>query len=192
MPWEKQFKRDEVLEKAMHAFWQHGYDGTSMKDLIACTGLNPGSIYASFGDKKNLFCQALEHYEAQSRDKFADFAANHSPRDAILAVFQNIADDTENGPEGSSCFLVNSVVDAGPKDDKIKQLTETGLSEFENFLKNMILAGQDSGDIDPDISPTNTARLLMGLVIGGRILARGHLDRVALEDFVRQADQILG
>ena len=49
MPWEKQFDHDEALSKAMGAFWAHGYEATSMQDLVDCMGVNRGSLYATFG-----------------------------------------------------------------------------------------------------------------------------------------------
>lgn len=55
MPWEKQFSPDDVLVKAMNAFWARGYESTSMQDLVACMGINRGSLYATFGDKRSLF-----------------------------------------------------------------------------------------------------------------------------------------
>ena len=62
MPWEKQFDPDTALDKAMQAFWAHGYDATSIQDLVDCMGINRGSMYATFGDKRSLFIQALNRY----------------------------------------------------------------------------------------------------------------------------------
>jgi AcrR family transcriptional regulator len=66
MPRPAQFKRDEVVEKAMRAFWDHGYGATSLADLVEVTDLNPGSLYAAFQSKEGLFLAALDHYGAQS------------------------------------------------------------------------------------------------------------------------------
>jgi len=192
MPWEKQFERDEVLEKAMQAFWQHGYDGTSMKDLIACMGINPGSIYATFGDKKNLYCQALEYYQHQSGELFADYEEKYSPRRAILALFEKIADDVRRGPEHRTCFLVNAVIEAAPKDQAIDKVAKTCLSDFEVFLQKLIKAGQDEGEIDPSLDVPKTSHVLLALIVGERVLARGHLADDAFDDFVSQVDKILG
>jgi len=50
-----EFDREEVLQKAIGVFWQKGYSATSIKNLVEATGLQPGSIYAAFGDKRGLF-----------------------------------------------------------------------------------------------------------------------------------------
>jgi len=176
----------------MQAFWHHGYDGTSMKDLISCMGINPGSIYATFGDKKNLYCQALEHYHAQSREMFREYEEKYSPREAILALFEKIAEDVRRGPEHRACFQVNSIVEAAPKDACIDKAVRAGMKEFEAFLQKLIEAGQDEGDIDPALDVEKTSHVLLALIVGERVLAGGHLEDRAFDNFVDHVDGLLG
>jgi AcrR family transcriptional regulator len=56
------FNREAALEKAMLAFWRHGYEGTSLAELTAALGVTPPSVYAAFGDKKHLFLEAVDLY----------------------------------------------------------------------------------------------------------------------------------
>src|SRR5450830_1442561 len=56
------FNADEILDKVVNVFWQHGYEGTSMATLMAATGLNKPSLYAAFGSKEELFRSALDRY----------------------------------------------------------------------------------------------------------------------------------
>ena len=63
MPWEKQFNKDEALDKAMQAFWMHGYEATSMQDIEVATGLRKQSLYRLFGDKHAMYLAALWSYE---------------------------------------------------------------------------------------------------------------------------------
>ena len=51
-----------ALNRAIGAFWNAGYSGTSLDDLAAATGMNRPSLYAAFGDKHALYVKALEHY----------------------------------------------------------------------------------------------------------------------------------
>ncbi len=191
MPWEKQFERDDALEKAMKAFWEKGYEGTSMKDLIGRMGLNPGSIYATFGDKKTLFCEALQYYQGQTRELFKTYEDTHTPRAAILAVFNDLVEDVRTGCDTQTCFLVNSIVEAAPKDPQIDQLAQAGVAEFEDFLQRMIKAGQETNEISPSVEVEKTARLLLGLITGGRVLGRVHFDANQMADFKDLAASLL-
>ena len=58
----REFDVEQVLEAAMQAFWANGYEGTSLTDLVAATGLMKGSLYQAFGDKHSLFIQTLNRY----------------------------------------------------------------------------------------------------------------------------------
>ncbi len=52
----------EVLDNAMEIFWEKGFNGVSMDDIVKHTGLNRRSMYALFKDKEGLFKDALDHY----------------------------------------------------------------------------------------------------------------------------------
>src|ERR1700712_5218443 len=56
------FDRAEALQKAMLLFWRHGYESTSLSDLTKGMGITPPSLYAAFGDKKQLFLEAVGQY----------------------------------------------------------------------------------------------------------------------------------
>ena len=55
----KAFDREEALEKAMYLFWAKGYEAASVRDLLAAMGINRGSMYATFGDKRSLFLETI-------------------------------------------------------------------------------------------------------------------------------------
>jgi AcrR family transcriptional regulator len=62
----REFDRDEALEHAMRLFWEHGYEQTSISQLTDAMGINSPSLYSAFGDKKQLFDEAVECYESGS------------------------------------------------------------------------------------------------------------------------------
>lgn len=54
---------DEIaLRQAMYAFWEYGYEGTSMRILMALMQINKASIYAAYGSKEALFKKTVEKY----------------------------------------------------------------------------------------------------------------------------------
>jgi TetR/AcrR family transcriptional repressor of nem operon len=55
----KEFERQQALEKAMETFWRYGYEGTSIQNLVESMGINRGSLYDTFGDKRSLFLAAI-------------------------------------------------------------------------------------------------------------------------------------
>ena len=60
----KEFDRTQALDKAMHLFWQQGYEATSMQDLCNHMGINRGSLYDTYGNKHSLFLEGIQRYIA--------------------------------------------------------------------------------------------------------------------------------
>lgn len=56
------FDKDEALTKAMHVFWEKGFEGTTMADLVQAIGIKAPSLYAAFGNKDALFSAVVLHY----------------------------------------------------------------------------------------------------------------------------------
>ena len=61
----REFEVDKALIQAMRVFWQHGYQGTSVGDLMKAAGVQKQSLYCAFGDKHSLFVKSIELYKNQ-------------------------------------------------------------------------------------------------------------------------------
>ncbi len=192
MPWEKQFNIDEALGKAMEAFWARGYEATSMQDLVECMGINRGSIYATFGDKRGLFIEALRRYDAIHRHDWAEaISLTRSPREAILGIFEDAIEVVLNTGARMGCLLVNTALELSPHDAEISRIVEHSFSEMETFFREKIEDGQDAGQIPATIDPTETARALLSLFIGLRVLARSRPDEAVLRSIAHQAEAMI-
>jgi len=87
--------------------------------------------------------------------------------------------------------LVNTAIELSPHDDEIAQVVANGLSETEAFFRDSVLEGQRVGDIPSHVDPAHTARALLGLLTGLRVLARGRPERPLLEALANQAAALL-
>ena len=188
MPWEKQFDSDAVLLKAMRAFWSRGYDATSMRDLVRSMGINRGSLYATFGDKRSLFIQALRRYDADHREAWvAALAAAKGPRDAILAAFEAAIRVAVDGGSRDGCLLVNTALECSPHDAEIAALVADALGEMEGFFRTMIERGRAAGEIPGRVRPAATASALLSLFVGLRVLSRSRPEPPLLRAVADQA-----
>src|ERR1700676_2679760 len=87
----KAFDPELAMQEAMEAFWERGYNATSVNDLLAEMKLNRGSLYGTFGDKKQLFLAALDRYAAQGFDALQEIldrpgSARENLRDWVRTV----------------------------------------------------------------------------------------------------------
>jgi TetR/AcrR family transcriptional repressor of nem operon len=193
MPWEKQYDETDVLERAMEAFWARGYEATSINDLVAATGINRGSLYAGFTDKRSLFLRALDHYDREHRRAFlCALERDYAPREAILAAFRQVVDSCEAGRNRKGCLLVNTAIELSPHDPDVERIVKAKLEEVETFFRTRIEAAQKEETIRPEIPAAEKAQVLFGLFIGLRIITRSRPDRVLMTSIVNQVEALLG
>lgn len=129
-----------ILENAMQVFWEKGYDGASMVDIMAATGMHKGSLYQTFGDKKSLFMAALELYlDGMYKQQLQIISEHSDPAEAIRAVLFGMVDFSSDC-DGSShgCMAVNSLVDSAPFDEDISQLLEAKHQRMINLMVDII------------------------------------------------------
>lgn len=192
MPWEKQFDIDQALGRAMDAFWARGYEATSMQDLVDCMGINRGSLYATFGDKRSLFIRALQRYAArQDQTRAERLAGPDSPRAAILATFNAAIEAALDAGSRDGCLLVNTALELSPHDPEISDIVGRSFAEMESFFARMIEAGQAGGEVSADVDADDTARALLSLFIGLRVLSRSRPEPVLLNSIAGQAAALL-
>lgn len=188
----REFSETVALQAAVDCFWRRGYEATSMRDLAASMGLTAPSLYNAFGDKQTLFARALERYlDGTTRDRLRRFETTLRPKEAILSFFAEIVDHSINDRERKGCFLVNSVLEVAPYQSDLGTVIAKQFGEIEAFFKRCIFSAQADGTVPLGIDANDTARLLLGVLLGVRVLARSTPDRSLLEGVVRPALALL-
>ena len=193
MPRKKQFGVDDVMQKAMVTFWDHGYRGTSLQDLVESMGINRASLYDTFGDKYNLFVETLHNYNRTFvKPVLTERIKMYSPRKAITGLFDDICGGIEKGEERNGCFIINTALELSPHDEKISKIVNRTFAYIEkNFFRKMIERGQASGEISKSVVSTTTARTLLNVLIGLRVLSRNNPEKALLNSVRYQVEALL-
>ena len=117
MPRQKEFDREAALDRAMSAFWTKGYAATSVEDLVAHMGIQRGSLYATFGDKRSLFLSTLDHYQrVVTRELFEVLEAPGSGLEAIRRFFRLRVEAALDRSRPAGCLVTNSAVELSRRD----------------------------------------------------------------------------
>jgi TetR/AcrR family transcriptional repressor of nem operon len=166
-----QFKREDVLEKAMRTFWNQGYRATSLADLVEVTDLNPGSLYAAFHSKEGLFLAALDHYGERSVARVErTLAEADSPLEGVRTYFRQLGEDAANPRAKRSCLLVNTVLELGRQNKTVHRRVTRHLDALEALFRRALEASQADGELSPDKDPEALAAFLMCNIWGLRVL----------------------
>ncbi|MDE0024562.1 MAG: TetR/AcrR family transcriptional regulator [Spirochaetaceae bacterium] len=192
MPRKKQFEVDAALTKAMREFWGRGYHPTSMQDLVDCMGIGRGSIYDTFGSKRGLFMRSLDRYIKLYASVFQDvLAKSTSPSESILNVFEDAIAALVVGGSRDGCFVINTAAELAAHDDEVAEVVTAMFRDTEQVFRALIEQGQELGEIPPTVDAVLTARSLLSLYIGLRILTRSNPDMSVLQAIKSQAGALI-
>ena len=163
----REFDIDEALDAAMGAFWEGGYEATSMANLMEAMDLQKGSIYKAFGDKHNLFVQALDRYLDAGYGKIRHaLEGAGSPTDGVkkwLCFVLGVCCE-QNTRRG--CFAVNAITELGPHDEGVAKRLKQHFDGIERLLANVIEQGQRRGEFRDDMSAAELSEFLNVYVTG--------------------------
>ncbi|SFK50247.1 transcriptional regulator, TetR family [Caulobacter sp. UNC279MFTsu5.1] len=175
-----EFDRDEAIGKAIAVFADHGYEGSSTAELLARMGIGRQSLYGAFGDKKRLFLQALERYNAGSLAQTeAALAVEDSPRAAIEAALLAFAVGPDVTPE-AGCLGVGSIAEFGRSDPDVNAINDAAGRRFKAAFAARLADGVAAGQFAPDLDPEAGAEFLLTVRAGLKVAARdgAGLDRL--------------
>jgi AcrR family transcriptional regulator len=174
------FDRDNVLEKAMLAFWETGYETTSISDLTAVMGVTAPSLYAAFGSKQQLFLEAMHRYvgdhnaleQAMSRGPTAHEAVAEMLRGA--AVFYT-SDTTPRG-----CLLASAAATGSPEAADVRVAVAAQRRAVRDIIICRIEADLAKRKMFPETPAAVLADLAIAVMQGMSVLARDGADRERL------------
>ena len=181
----KEFDPDTATQGAMEAFWEHGYAATSVNDLLSEMGLNRGSLYSTFGDKKQLFLAALEKYDEQNVVRFRQMLDRPSAK-AALREFLTVAADkctSEVGRRG--CLAGKAAMELAPHDPDIAAWLKKKHRRNVDIVSKTIQRGQRQGEIDCAHDPRALARFLLNGLAGLRLLGTCGPSEAEVQDVLR-------
>ncbi|KST62737.1 TetR/AcrR family transcriptional regulator [Mastigocoleus testarum] len=189
----KEFEREKVLGQAMETFWRYGYEGTSIQDLVQSMGINRGSIYDTFKDKRSLFKAALVHYS----DTFVSsmFAALRTPdasKQEIIDLFYELVEKAIIDSQYKGCLITNSVVEIGHHDPEIAAHLTEEIQKVEELLYEALVRAKKKGEIQANKDPRALARHLVCSLKGLRVISKINPEKEVLLDMVDVTLSVLG
>jgi TetR/AcrR family transcriptional repressor of nem operon len=188
----KDFDESEVLEKAIKLFWQKGYNGTSMQDLVDGLGISRSSIYDTFGDKHQLYLKALCTYRQKQliiRDQILH--ASVPAKAALRQLMDLTIDSMIRDKQHKGCFLVNSAVENASHDKETNAIVCENDREIENAFYEVIKRGQTNGEIASKQEPRALARFVFNNIVGIQVTAKSATDKAAFYDIVNLTMSVL-
>ena len=181
----REFERDVVLDRAMRVFWARGYEATSIEHLVARMGIQRGSLYATFGDKRALFFAAIERYDRVETSKLLATLEEPPSGKAAIQRFFRLKVELATAPgRPRGCLVTNSAAELASRDRGTGTRVGAVLTRLDAAFQRAVVRAQKAGEIDPRRNPRALARFLTSSAQGLSVMAKAFPDRAALDDIV--------
>jgi AcrR family transcriptional regulator len=184
----REFDTDAVLDRAIGVFSARGYHATSVGDLTEATGLASGSLYKAFGDKRGVFLAALERYktvrDAALREAIAPATCGRERLRLALAFY---ADASHGAPGRCGCLVVAGASELATFDEEAARWVVQALQRVEALLAGVLRDGVADGSLARDLDVAETARALLCMVQGMRLVGKTGRSRKEMQALVGRA-----
>lgn len=173
----------------MNQFWAHGYHDTTMDDLVAATGVRPGSLYAVFrGGKRELFLSALDRYsQLVVPQKLGELEQPGASVLEIRAYFDALVSDLSS-PEGRvGCLMVNTAMELAAEDSQIGRVVRDHMARLERNTARALRNARRRGEVSTRVVPAKKATQLMATAMGLMVVGKTDPGREVLEAIVTSA-----
>lgn len=181
------FDREAALRQAMLTFWRHGYETASVADLTAAMGISAPSLYTAYGDKKQLFLEAMRLYAGDPDDMAraifdapTAYQAAHDLMTTAAATYTG-----EATPKG--CLLASATASGSAASADVQDAVADVRRTIEGRLRMRIERDIEDGVLPPETQAAALAGLVMAVTQGMSVLARDGATRASLLAMVEAA-----
>ena len=184
-----EFDEDKVLTNAMEQFWKEGYEASSVRKLLDCTGINRGTLYNSFGDKDTFFRACVEYYnmivqkqiESSLRDE------NLSCWNAIEAYFEETISNVSQKQRAMGCMLVNSLCESVNQNRGLRKLVRDSLMLIRKEFLVRLSEAKTNKKLKKGLGIDFAADVLMNTLYGIRVNSRSGRENKQLKMLVKHS-----
>ncbi|WP_121180759.1 TetR/AcrR family transcriptional regulator [Nocardiopsis sp. Huas11] len=187
------FDETQVLNAVRDQFWNAGYAATSLEDLMRVSGLGKGSLYAAFGDKRQLFLRSLRRYTEGNQGHLRR-ALTEAPRaiDALRTLLEAPIGEGAGSGARRGCLLANSTCELGNADPDVLAHAHETYEASTALIADCVCRAQDEGDLPAETDPIALARALLAAQQGIVFMSRTGMDTATLTATARSlADRLL-
>ena len=178
----REFDIDQALDRAMGVFWQKGYDGASLQDLLGAMQIARGSLYKAFEDKHSIYLATLDRYDRTVVDAGIAFLSGPEAGDGLTKI-RTMLESVKSDKARRGCFLCNAAIDRASLDAAVETKVATMLSRLQDAIA-VALKRSRRGSRWSEARRKSTAASILSTYMGLRVLARAGHSAKALQVIV--------
>jgi TetR/AcrR family transcriptional repressor of nem operon len=179
------FDPSTALKQAVELFASKGYSETSMEDIVKATGVSRYGIYGTFGNKRELFEQALDRYaESMGKQAFLRLLEPDASVEHIRRIFRERVTDMCCQEENKGCLFIHTAMELAPQDDDLRDVLQKFMQRMGKLFAVGLESAKERGEVRADLDVKAAGDLLTSTMFGLAVLGRSGFERKTLDDIV--------
>lgn len=181
----REFDPSTALSRAVDLFSSKGYADTSMEDIVQATGVSRYGIYGTFGNKRELFEQALERYaEGMGKQSFLRLLEPDASLSHIRIIFNERVADMCCSEEHKGCLFIHTAMQLAPNDEELQGVLQKFMKRMSKAFSVGLESAKERGEVRSDLDVRVAGDLLTSTMFGLVVLGRTGFDRKTLDAIV--------
>ena len=183
----RSFDRDIALHRAMLAFWEYGYETTTIVDLTAAMGITAPSLYSAFGDKRQLFLEAMLYYAGNIDSLARVLACAPTAQEAIRAMLVTAVHGFTGTATPKGCLLASATASGSSASAEVRSAVSAVRQTITACVVARIEHDIAVGHLPATTDSTALGSLFIAIVQGLSVLARDAVPREQLLQIAEHA-----
>ncbi len=184
----REFDPEVALEEAMRLFWAKGYHETSVRDLVAGTGVSHAGLYGTFGNKEEVFSAALRRYQEEVMGRLmAELMAPDASLHQVVGHFETLFKLGRDPRFSNGCMICNAAADGAEGASEAAALMAEHLETLSGAFRAALSRAKDRGEVRADLDPAAAADVLTSTQMAMALMLRGKVDYDRIVAFGRSA-----
>jgi AcrR family transcriptional regulator len=169
----REFSSEEALIAANLVFAEKGFEGASLADLTKATGINRTNMYATFGNKEQLFRLTMERFTQAGAKHIEECLAAGTAREGVERVLRESVKRFTDPHGPGVCFLTQEPLTGSDASDETRQYAGRKRAAIELALRDLFDRAIKGGELPHKVSSEGPARFY-AVVIQGLALQAQH------------------
>ncbi len=179
----KSYNREELVDKAVELFRDHGFAKTSAEMLSERLGVNRYGIYAQFGSKQGLFDAALKRYEELNVERnFGPLERPGAGVDQVRTLLEFFGEADQSPAFGRGCLLCNTAVEFGPEDPNGEMFVQRYFERISRAFNAALSNAAKEGKLPDSISLKKEADFFTATVLGLFVMLRAKAPTIVIKN----------
>lgn len=159
-------RRSQILRVAIKLFSQHGFSGTTTKEIARAAGVSEAMVFRHFATKSELYSAILDHKACEGGlhnpfELIGDAMEKRDDPAVFYGLMRHALDQHEQDPEFMR-LLMHSALEGHELAD---MFVVQNIVPMYDFLSEYIRRRQEEGGIRADIKPKVIVRAFVGMMI---------------------------